>query len=314
MELRSANVAITEKTGKVIVQNPIISAAGSVTSLADHRSPNTSQEPPPKLPSVSSKKAEPVPKSGLTEDVICDFSGKTAKVTVQTKNKFSIPSKTYGIKKSVKDFTKTDQLVSHDVSSLSTSGCFNVYSSPSKSSMLSEVTLECGSKQSKQPSLSLPIQTTSKSPFKITVIKRGNVEGAKQQLFGPSCTVNAGEDQSLVNGLCKETVTDRSRALATVNFNVTALSSVSEQHSSSLFPRVWHDRAKILKRKKRSEAEYASGLCDSPLSKMVNQDTIGCDDCDRWFHYSCGKIRKSDYPGHVPYVCPVCVSKTTVKK
>ncbi|KZS04659.1 Uncharacterized protein APZ42_032354 [Daphnia magna] len=89
----TANVAIPEKTAKVIVQNPIISAAGSVTSLSDHWSPNTSQEPPPKLPSVWEK----------------------------------------------------------------------------------------------QPSLSLPIQTKSKSPFKITVIKQGNVEGAKQQLFGPSC-------------------------------------------------------------------------------------------------------------------------------
>ncbi|KAI9562117.1 hypothetical protein GHT06_013082 [Daphnia sinensis] len=48
---------------------------------------------------------------------------------------------------------------------------------------------------------------------------------------------------------------------------------------------VLFDKANRFKIKKRTTAVYDSGLCNIPLCKMVNQDTIGCEGCDRLFHY-----------------------------
>ncbi|KAI9557011.1 hypothetical protein GHT06_016807 [Daphnia sinensis] len=66
---------------------------------------------------------------------------------------------------------------------------------------------------------------------------------------------------------------------------------------------VLFDKANRFKIKKRTTAVYDSGLCNIPLCKMVNQDTIGCEGCDRWFHYKCGKIKQVDYPENVPFFC-----------
>ncbi|KAI9562118.1 hypothetical protein GHT06_013083 [Daphnia sinensis] len=74
-------------------------------------------------------------------------------------------------------------------------------------------------------------------------------------------------------------------------------------------PNVLFDKANRFKMKKRTTAEYDSGLCNIPLCKMVNQDTIGCEGCDRWFHYKCGKIKQVDYPENVPCFCSICISK-----
>ncbi|KAK4045847.1 hypothetical protein OUZ56_033906 [Daphnia magna] len=127
-----------------LVKNPIFSATGSVNSRADHRNPNSSKEPSPKLPSV--KKVGPVPKSMLTGDRTCDITEKTSKNPI-----------------------------------ISAAGSVTSLSDHRSPNTLQEPPPKLPSVWAKQPSLSLPIQTTS----------------AKQQLFGPSCTVNAGEDQSL---------------------------------------------------------------------------------------------------------------------
>ncbi|XP_045023370.1 PHD finger protein ALFIN-LIKE 6-like [Daphnia magna] len=58
--------------------------------------------------------------------------------------------------------------------------------------------------------------------------------------------------------------------------------------------------------KKRTEEEYDMGFCDISLCSKPNQDWIGCDNCNRWFHFRCAKIKKSDYKKEDPYVCPLC--------
>ncbi|KZS02274.1 Uncharacterized protein APZ42_000747 [Daphnia magna] len=37
--------------------------------------------------------------------------------------------------------------------------------------------------------------------------------------------------------------------------------------------------------KKRTEEEYDMGFCDISLCSKPNQDWIGCDNCNRWFHF-----------------------------
>lgn len=95
---------------------------------------------------------------------------------VKNYSNVTMPTRTYGKNKS-KEPTKTNQLLSN-ISTPTTSGCFVVHPSPSKSPISVDVTSQEGTNQSKHlpPSLNF-VQTTSKSPFKITVTEHVNLEG-----------------------------------------------------------------------------------------------------------------------------------------
>ncbi|MES9904543.1 MAG: hypothetical protein ABW168_17935 [Sedimenticola sp.] len=50
---------------------------------------------------------------------------------------------------------------------------------------------------------------------------------------------------------------------------------------------------------------YICPICDTP----AEDQTIGCDDCDGWFHYGCAGLNKEDIPKigpDTPYICEQC--------